>query len=132
MSGFGKRVSSPFTPAPLPPAVLEAEPPAHVPAPEPSLPRSDAPPIPARTEAHPATDFIRGEVLQRIEPAVAVQMTQGDLATRVNGLVAEIATAVEEVEAMPLAGGHITFDVDGDVVTVGELPEGLTVLPAGR
>jgi len=120
MSGFGKRVNSVFTPTPPPPAILVAEPAARVPAPEPPLPRSEAPPIPVRTEAHPATDFIRGEVLQRIEPAVAVQMTQADLATRVNGLVAEIATErrllLNRQEQMNL--GHEIVD---DMIGLGPL-----------
>lgn len=91
MSGFGKRPDGFFDPvstspvdiaaAPAPPALM-SRPPARV----------DPEPVHARSEAHPATDFIRGEVLERIEPAVAVRMTQADLTKRVEGLVAEIAT----------------------------------------
>jgi pilus assembly protein CpaF len=48
---------------------------------------------PQRTPAHPAADFIRDDILKRIEPAVAVRMSQEELAGRVNDMVAEIATA---------------------------------------
>ncbi len=47
---------------------------------------------PPPKDISPDKDFIREQVLQRIEPAVAVKMTQVDLTTRVNQLVAEIAT----------------------------------------
>jgi pilus assembly protein CpaF len=45
-----------------------------------------------RKDTSPDKDFIRDQVLQRIEPAVAIQMSQLDLTGRVNILVAEIAT----------------------------------------
>jgi len=45
-----------------------------------------------RTGAAADTEFIRDQVLQRVEPGVAVRMSQGDLALRVSQLVAEIAT----------------------------------------
>ena len=82
MSGFGKRIS--LIPAPaaadaaLAPLVLALGGQAVAP--------------PARSNTSPAKNFIRNEVLQRIEPAIAVQMTTPDLTARVNMLVAEIAT----------------------------------------
>jgi hypothetical protein len=45
----------------------------------------------SRSAATPAGDFIRDEVLKRVEPTVAVRMSQEELAVRVNDLVAEIA-----------------------------------------
>ena len=59
-----------------------------------AAPADDAPGQtgPVRSGAVADTEFIRDQVLQRVEPAVAVRMSQGDLALRVNQLVAEIAT----------------------------------------
>jgi pilus assembly protein CpaF len=48
---------------------------------------------PLRTPASPAADYIRDDVLKRIEPAVAVRMSQEELTLRVNEMVAEIANA---------------------------------------
>jgi pilus assembly protein CpaF len=46
-----------------------------------------------RSAASPAADLIRDEVLQRIEPAVAVRMSQEELTVRVDEMVATIANA---------------------------------------
>ena len=46
---------------------------------------------PLRTPASPAADYIRDDVLKRIEPAVAVRISQEELTLRVNEMVAEIA-----------------------------------------
>jgi len=83
MVGFGRRPQKIEEPVPAPSA-------DQPPLPAPARMGAAAPPV--RSDPHPATDFIRGEVLQRIQPAVAVQMTQPNLQTRVNLLVAEIAT----------------------------------------
>jgi pilus assembly protein CpaF len=48
-------------------------------------------PAAQRTSAQTAEDVIRGQVLIRIEPAVAVRMTTEELITRTEELVAEIA-----------------------------------------
>jgi pilus assembly protein CpaF len=86
MSGFGKR-----TPIPVVPVLAQLDDilimtqglkPEQV----------DLAPADPTAGSSATTNFIRGEVLQRIEPAVAVRLTQGDLTKRVNTLVAEIAT----------------------------------------
>jgi pilus assembly protein CpaF len=48
---------------------------------------------PWRAPVSPAADYIRDEVLKRIEPAVAVRMSQEELTRRVNDMVADIAGA---------------------------------------
>lgn len=68
----------------------------------PSQTGTQVPPLPAvappqaavspRPQASPISDLIRDQVLLRIEPAVAVRMSQTDLSTRVTDLVAEVAT----------------------------------------
>jgi hypothetical protein len=42
-----------------------------------------------------AMDVIRDQVLLRVEPAVAVRMSQGELSERVTALVSEIATEMK-------------------------------------
>jgi pilus assembly protein CpaF len=71
---------------------------ATAPQPTPaSLPAStdgrdvDAPGRAARPAARKAIDFILDQVLLRIEPAVAVQMTREELTARIDQLVVEIA-----------------------------------------
>ncbi len=86
MSGFGKRTPIPTLPAPDSPVDILIAPSAEKPEVV-AVASSDPQPGSSAT-----TDFIRGEVLQRIEPAVAVRMMQADLTRRVNSLVAEIAT----------------------------------------
>ncbi len=87
MSGFGKRASAapPAAPAPSSKPVTRAGatggPAGHA-APEHSAPN----------ETSKAIDLIRDEVLQRIEPAVAVRMVKTDLTARVSVLVADIAS----------------------------------------
>ncbi len=71
--GFGKRVVQeglPPTAAPISTSSIETVP----------------------LHPHATSDVIRDQVLIRIEPAVAVRMSPGELTTRVNELVAEIAT----------------------------------------
>jgi pilus assembly protein CpaF len=79
---FGKRTTS--TPGVMPTAAVE----------QPTTPDAvtKAVPAPSPSTTSITTDFIRGQILQRIEPAVAVRLTQADLSMRVNQLVAEIAT----------------------------------------
>lgn len=48
-----------------------------------------------RNTGSSATDVIRDQVLLRIEPAVAVRMTQADLSERVSALISEIATEMK-------------------------------------
>ena len=89
MSAFGRRTAKPED-APAEVAPLSAD------------PRSEPPPTAAgatpsapaltRPGSSPDKDYIRDQVLLRIEPAIAIRMTQADLAVRVNLLVAEIAT----------------------------------------
>jgi pilus assembly protein CpaF len=82
MFEFGKRVRSGDT-APLQPATAS-----------PALPGA-GPNVPAKraqTQVSPTSDLIRDQVLLRIEPAVAVRMSQADLVTRVSDLVTEIVT----------------------------------------
>ena len=81
MPPFGKRVSS----TPVPPPVAEANPPAA------RAPTEPPAPVRPRAVAAEADNFIRDQVLQRIEPAVAVHLTNTDLATRIGTLVSEIA-----------------------------------------
>jgi pilus assembly protein CpaF len=61
------------------------------------LPPRDPPPAPSSAPAAQvsalATDFIRDQVLMRIEPAAAVHMTRSQLAVRVDQLVSEIASS---------------------------------------
>jgi pilus assembly protein CpaF len=70
---------------------------AAEPAGDPALSaRPRAEPDPAagmRTVASPAGDLIRDEVLQTIEPAVAVRLSQAELGARVDDLVAQIANS---------------------------------------
>jgi pilus assembly protein CpaF len=82
MLAFGKRTTGISAPALAQETGQPAEP----------TPAGEAGPTPARNDTSAATDVIRDQVLQRIEPAVAVKMTQVDLLLRVNKLVAEIAT----------------------------------------
>ncbi len=72
----------------------------ETPAPEPALaglPAStdvadvNSPARDRKPEATAALEFILDQILLRIEPAVAVQMTRGDLTTRIDQLVAQIA-----------------------------------------
>jgi pilus assembly protein CpaF len=86
MSGFGKRTPFPAVPPSVPADDVLIVPPTEKPA------RGELPLNGPQVGSSATTDFIRGEVLQRIEPAVAVRMTQSDLTRRVNSLVAEIAT----------------------------------------
>ncbi len=46
-----------------------------------------------RSPTTPAADYIRDEVLKRVEPAVAVRMSQAELTVRVNEIVTEIANS---------------------------------------
>jgi len=69
---------------------LDASGPADRPAAVP--PDAGAAPVSRRVaNAAAAVDFIRDEVLTRIEPTMAVRMTKPELMTRVDQLVAEIA-----------------------------------------
>jgi len=84
MIPFGRRL--PIVPEATPPLV------ATEPAPAVAAPVVPASPPQPRKDNSPDKDYIRDQVLQRIEPSVAVRMTQEDLTVRVNLLVAEIAT----------------------------------------
>jgi hypothetical protein len=77
MAAFGKRAPSDASPPPPLTVVPGGQP---------------ATPMQSRGTAAASTDVIRDQVLLRIEPAVAVRMTQMDLSVRVSALVSEIAT----------------------------------------
>jgi len=79
---FGKR--QPIVPESAPPLIATDQ--AAQAAAQP------ASPIPPRKDNAADKDYIRDQVLQRIDPSVAVRMTQEDLTLRVKLLVAEIAT----------------------------------------
>jgi pilus assembly protein CpaF len=81
---FGKKAPSdpPAPPLLVPARGTETTPPGATPPP---------PGPPAGADIH-AKDVIRDQVLIRVEPAVAVQLTREDLAARVNRLVEQIAT----------------------------------------
>jgi len=65
---------------------------AEAPAPEPAVPEASALSVVAAPATAPtAADTIRDQVFNRIEPAVAVRMTKGELTARVEELVASIA-----------------------------------------
>jgi pilus assembly protein CpaF len=81
MLSFGKRTTSVS-------ASLESQGSSHV---SPAI-AGDATPAQGRSDTSPATNYIRDQVLQRIEPAVAVKMTPADLSITVKALVGEIAT----------------------------------------
>lgn len=49
------------------------------------------PPKPAKVSLSPALDLIRSQIFTRIEPAVAIRLSQQDLTNRVYELVSEIA-----------------------------------------
>jgi pilus assembly protein CpaF len=74
----------------------------------------------SRGTAAASTDLIRDQVLLRIEPAVAVRMTQMDLSVRVSALVSEIATEskllLNRQEQQSLA-----HDIVDDMVGLGPL-----------
>jgi pilus assembly protein CpaF len=78
MNSFGRRTAKIADPV-IEIAALPAEP-------------AQAAPAAIRPNTSPDKDYIRDQVLLRIEPAIAVRMSQPDLAMRVNLLVAEIAT----------------------------------------
>jgi pilus assembly protein CpaF len=109
-AAFGKRTSS--VPAPVP--VKEGHQLAA------AIGVGPVAPTLARSDTSATTNFIRGEVLQRIEPAVAVHLSQGELSTRVNLLVAEIATErrllLNRQEQQTLA-----HDIVDDMVGLGPL-----------
>jgi pilus assembly protein CpaF len=114
MSGFGKRNTTPAAPTSAEPPAVLVLPPGD------KLERVVRPSGPSPTESTATVDFIRSEVLQRIEPAVAVRMTQADLTKRVNALVSEIATErrllLNRMEQQEL--GHAIVD---DMVGLGPL-----------
>ena len=53
---------------------------------------SPQPPGPPPSLALPPSDIIRDQVLQRVEPAVAIKLSKPELSARVSDLVAEVAT----------------------------------------
>lgn len=80
-----------------------------------------APPLPVRRlNATPAGDFIRDQVLLRIEPAAAVRINQAELTTRVDQLIAEVANEqkilLNQVEQRSLAAAIVD-----DMVGLGPL-----------
>src|SRR5579864_4196870 len=60
-------------------------------APAPAAAAAPAPLVRRAPNTAAASEFIRDEVLTRIEPTMAVRMTKAELAVRVDQLVAEIA-----------------------------------------
>lgn len=77
-------------------------------------------PLAARSDTSVATNFIRGEVLQRIEPAVAVHLLPDDLSVRVNLLVAEIATE-RRILLNRQEQQNLAHDIVDDMVGLGPL-----------
>jgi len=82
MIAFGKKGARPVPAAAAPPAGL-------ISAPYAVEPKSAA----SRLISSPAADFIRDDVLRRIEPAVAVRMSEAELMVRVDDMVAVVANA---------------------------------------
>jgi len=82
MLAFGKRFPPPV---PSPPQNGELTQRSAAPAPPIGMTLAQSP-------ASPTTDLIRDQVMFRIEPAVAVRMSQAELSIRVADLVTEIAT----------------------------------------
>ena len=85
--------------------------------PRPTVAPETAPPLPTRrVSAAAATDFIRDQVLLRIEPAAAVRISQDDLMARVDQLIAEVANEqkilMNQVEQRSL-GAAIVDDMVG-------------------
>src|SRR5579859_5695727 len=81
---FGRRKQSDSAPADT-----KAE---AAPAPVPAVAQAAPSPAVKRTpNTAAAAEFIRDEVLTRVEPTMAVRMTKAELTVRVDQLVAEIA-----------------------------------------
>ena len=108
--GFGKKTTEDGG---LP--LLELAPPAQAS----SQPDSPPPPM-RRTAVSTARDLIRDQVLMRIEPGVAVRMTQEELIGRTDQLVAEIAN-----ERRVLLNQHeqrlLAHEIVDDMVALGPL-----------
>ncbi len=108
MAGFGKRTQR------------EASPPTPLTVVPGGQATSGPPAAQSRGTAASSTDIIRDQVLLRIEPAVAVRLTQADLAVRVSALVSEIATELKLLlnrqEQQSLA-----HDIVDDMVGLGPL-----------
>jgi pilus assembly protein CpaF len=81
---FGRRKQSDGAPA-------DPKTAAAPPAPVPAAAATPAPLARRAPNTAAASEFIRDEVLTRIEPTMAVRMTKAELAVRVDQLVAEIA-----------------------------------------
>ena len=85
-----------------------------------AAPVSSPPPPVQRTAVSTARDFIRDQVLMRIEPAAAVRMTTEELITRTDQLVAEIAN-----ERRVLLNQHeqrlLAHEIVDDMVALGPL-----------
>ena len=112
--GFGKKITGEDG-SPQPPAATPA---SAVPV---SLPLPPTPLQPVQpTAVSTARDFIRDQVLMRIEPGVAVRMTQEELIGRTHQLVAEIAN-----ERRVLLNQHeqqtLAQEIVDDMVALGPL-----------
>ncbi|HXJ00513.1 MAG TPA: CpaF family protein [Micropepsaceae bacterium] len=107
---FGKKIDETGDTAPY-----EPPPPAIAVAPAPPT----ASPAP-RTFASTSQDFIRGQVLTRIEPAVAVRMTTEELIARTEELVAEIANE-RRVLLNKQEQGALAREIVDDMVALGPL-----------
>ena len=85
-----------------------------------ATPAAPQPNPPAKPPATPSADLIRDQVLQRIEPAVAVHLSHAELAQRVSGLVSDIAT-----EHMLLLNRHeqalLATELVDDMIGLGPL-----------
>jgi pilus assembly protein CpaF len=89
----------------------------------PALPSDEAVPIPPPRRAPntaAAADFIRDEVLTRIEPTMAVRMTKAELAVRVDQLVAEIANE-QSLLLNQREQRHLATEIVDDMVGLGPL-----------
>jgi pilus assembly protein CpaF len=109
-NAFGKRISSTHTSGPVEETSKQVE----------AVGAGIAVPPPTRSDTSTATNFIRGEVLQRIEPAVAVHLSADDLSVRVNLLVAEIATE-RRILLNRQEQQNLAHDIVDDMVGLGPL-----------
>ena len=75
-----------------------------------------------RAAVSPAANFIRDEVLKKIEPVVAVRMSQADLTDRVDRMVAEIADA-QKFLLNHLEQRVITAGIVDDMIGLGPLEQ---------
>lgn len=85
--------------------------PASIPGDSADLQAAPPPPKPAKASLSPALDLIRSQIFTRIEPAVAIRLSQQELTNRVYELVSEIANEqrllLNQPEQHSLAAGIV-------------------------